>query len=92
MGIMMSCKEVAERANALIDGELGVAERLKIRLHLAICKGCDHFVHQMRQTKALILASAAIPPEEVPPAAIDAILARASAPDPDPELKPKPDG
>jgi anti-sigma factor RsiW len=90
MRIGFSCKDVAERANALIDGELGLADRLRIRLHLAICKGCDHFIHQMRQTKALIRASAAIPPQEVPPAALDEIFARAAGPEPDPE--PKPDG
>ncbi|WP_127903766.1 anti-sigma factor family protein [Solirhodobacter olei] len=90
MGIGFTCKDVAERANALIDGELGFADRLKIRLHLAICKGCDHFIHQMRQTKALIRASAAMPAEEVPPAALDAILARVARPEEEPE--PKPDG
>ena len=92
MGIGFSCKDVAERANALIDGELGLVDRLKIHLHMAICKGCDHFILQMRQTKALIRASAAAEPEgpqeEPPPAVLDGILARAAGPEPDP----KPDG
>ena len=92
MGIMMSCKDVAERANALIDGELGLADRLKIRLHLAICKGCDHFVAQMHHTKALIRASAAIPQGEAPPAALDAILTRLAEQDPDADAKAEPDG
>lgn len=73
--MILKCKDVAERANALLDGELGTWDRLRIQLHLAICTGCTHFIAQMRQTKALIRASAAMP-AEAPPAALDAILAR----------------
>lgn len=51
---MLSCKEVAERASALIDGELSAWERLRIRLHLAMCNGCSHFVAQMRMTDRLV--------------------------------------
>lgn len=50
---MLSCKEVAERASALIDGELGVFDALQMRLHLAMCKGCGAFIGQMRTTRAL---------------------------------------
>ncbi len=89
MGVRFTCKDVAARADALIDGELGLWDRLRIHLHLAICKGCDHFIHQMRQTKAMIRASAALPDEEPAPAALDAILARVAA---EPEPEPKPDG
>lgn len=84
MGVMLKCKDVAERANALLDGELGLWDRARIRLHLAICSGCDHFIHQMRQTKALIRMSAAIPPAEPPTAAaLDAILNRVAQSDPE---------
>lgn len=50
---MLSCKEVSERASALIDGELGMFDLLQMRLHLAMCKGCDAFVRQMRTTRDL---------------------------------------
>lgn len=50
---MLSCKEVATRASALIDGELSTWEALQIRLHLAMCKGCDRFVGQVRTTRDL---------------------------------------
>lgn len=53
---MLSCKEVAERASALIDGELGAFEALQIRLHLAMCKGCGVFIGQMRMTERLTRA------------------------------------
>jgi anti-sigma factor RsiW len=50
---MLNCKEVSERASALIDGELGMFDQLQMRLHLAMCKGCDAFVRQMRTTRDL---------------------------------------
>lgn len=50
---MLSCQEVAARASALIDGELSTWEALQIRLHLAMCKGCDRFVGQVRMTRDL---------------------------------------
>lgn len=55
---MLSCKEVAERASALIDGELGLFDRLQMRLHLAMCKGCGAFIHQMKTTSDLTHSAA----------------------------------
>ena len=50
---MLSCKDVADRASALIDGELSTWDALQIRLHLAMCKGCGRFIEQMRLTDQL---------------------------------------
>lgn len=50
---MLSCKDVATRASAHIDGELTMWEALQMRLHLAMCKGCERFIGQMRTTRAL---------------------------------------
>lgn len=58
---MLSCKEVAERASALIDGELGLMDRLQLRLHLAMCKGCRAFIGQMKITDGLAKAAVARP-------------------------------
>lgn len=63
---MLHCKDVAQRASALIDGELGLFERLQVRLHLAMCRGCDAFIRQMRATRDLTRAAAMA---EEPPAA-----------------------
>lgn len=57
---MMSCKEVAERASALIDGELGVFDLLQLRLHLAMCRGCGEFIRQMRTTSDLTKSAAGL--------------------------------
>ena len=50
---MLSCKDVADRASALIDGELSTWDALQIRLHRAMCKGCGRFIEQMRLTDQL---------------------------------------
>jgi anti-sigma factor ChrR (cupin superfamily) len=50
---MLSCKEVATRASALIDGELSTWQTLQMRLHLAMCNGCERFIGQMRTTRDL---------------------------------------
>lgn len=47
---MLTCRNVADRASALIDGELSAWDALRIRLHLAICRGCTRFIGQMRAT------------------------------------------
>ncbi len=54
---MLSCKEVADRASAMIDGELGAWEMLQMRMHLAMCKGCARFISQMRITRDLTAAA-----------------------------------
>lgn len=75
---MLSCKEVAERASALIDGELGLFDRLQMRLHLAMCKGCGAFVNQMVITNDLTLSAVAqdeLPGEEAD-SRISAILSQ----------------
>jgi len=56
---MLSCKEVATRASALIDGELSTWEALQMRFHLAMCKGCEQFVGQVRTTRDLARTAAA---------------------------------
>lgn len=45
---MFRCREVAERASLLIDGELGPLQRFNMKLHLAMCRGCRTLVEQMR--------------------------------------------
>lgn len=56
---MLSCKEVAERASAMIDGELAVRDTIQMRLHLAMCKGCGRFMDQMRVSRDLTMVDPA---------------------------------
>lgn len=55
---MMSCKEVAEKASALVDGEVSAWEAMQLKVHLAMCKGCGRFVDQIRTTDELTAAAA----------------------------------
>jgi predicted anti-sigma-YlaC factor YlaD len=74
---MLSCRELAERADSWLDGELGPMQGLAIRLHLRMCKGCERFMDQMRRTRdltrAAALAVAKKPGDEAENRRIDAI-------------------
>lgn len=51
---MLSCREVALRADAYLDSELGAWKGLQILLHLKLCKSCQRFMKQMEYTRSLI--------------------------------------
>lgn len=55
---MLTCREVAERAEGWIDQDLSRWAVLQMRLHLAMCKGCSRFIGQMRVTRDLAEAAA----------------------------------
>lgn len=44
---MLSCKEATRLMSAGQDRKLGAAEKLQLRLHLAVCSGCRNFRSQM---------------------------------------------
>jgi hypothetical protein len=46
--MMLSCKEVSHLVSQGLDRRLGLWERLRLRLHLAICDGCTNFSRQMQ--------------------------------------------
>lgn len=51
---MLSCKEVTERATAYLESDLSWWERLKMRLHLAMCAACRQYMTQMAATRRLL--------------------------------------
>ena len=57
---MLTCSEVAERAEDWLDQDLSTWQSLQMRLHLAMCKGCDRFIDQMRRTRDLTQAAASV--------------------------------
>lgn len=44
--MILSCKEATQLVSQGLDRRLGFAERLALRLHLAICNGCSRFRKQ----------------------------------------------
>ena len=45
--MMLTCKEASRLASQGLDRKLGVWDRLRLRLHLAICDACSAFTRQM---------------------------------------------
>jgi len=45
--MILNCKEVTRLVSQGLDRHLGFGERLRLRLHLAICDGCANFRQQM---------------------------------------------
>jgi len=45
--MMLTCKEVSRLVSQGLDRRLGLGERVKLRLHLAICDGCRNFRRQL---------------------------------------------
>lgn len=45
--MMLTCQEVSRLVSQGLDRRLGLFERLRLRLHLAICDGCTNFKKQM---------------------------------------------
>jgi hypothetical protein len=45
---MRTCKEVSELLSQAQERRLGAGERLSVRLHLLICKGCTNFRAQLQ--------------------------------------------
>lgn len=45
---MDNCRQITELVSAGMDRELTLGERLRIRIHLMLCRGCTNFAKQMR--------------------------------------------
>lgn len=45
--MMLKCKEASRLVSQGLDRQLGIGERLRLRVHLAICDGCSNFSKQM---------------------------------------------
>ncbi len=54
--MMLSCKETARLLSQGADRELAFGERLALRVHLAICKGCRNVDAQFRFLRVAVRA------------------------------------
>ena len=64
--MMLSCKETARLLSQGADRELAFGERLSLRVHLAICKGCRNVDAQFRFLRRAIQELARDRDEEKP--------------------------
>lgn len=75
---MLTCREVSEKAQDYTDANVSVWMRMRIWLHLAMCRNCTSFVDQTRKTKQLISQSLARDAKaEVSPDLLEAFKQRA---------------
>ena len=54
---MLTCRDVCEKAQDYVDKSTPMWTRIRIRLHMAMCRNCTNFVDQTRKTKQLISQS-----------------------------------
>ena len=54
MKIMATCKEVSELLSQGQDRQLGRGEKLRLNLHLLVCKGCRNFGDQLVFIRAAV--------------------------------------
>lgn len=74
---MLSCKQVVDRADHLLAGEMPWRQRAGVFFHLVICVHCRRY---MRQLRALLAALPHLRPRATE-AQVDAVMARLHQPD-----------
>lgn len=52
MPIMATCREVSALVSRAMDTHLSIAERLRVRVHLLLCKSCERFAQQVLVLRA----------------------------------------
>ncbi len=45
--IMLSCKKTTQRLSEAQDRGMSMAEKLQLKMHLAMCSGCSNFSKQL---------------------------------------------
>lgn len=55
MNLMHSCRRVSELLSQQLDGQLGPVDRLRLRLHLAMCDDCQEVERQLELMHRLAL-------------------------------------
>lgn len=51
---MLSCRELVERVDDILAGQMTWRERLTVRLHLLMCRHCARYVAQYRRLMGLL--------------------------------------
>ncbi len=67
---MMNCDQITRAAGDFIERRLRFRDRLKVLVHIAMCKGCRAYIEQFRLT---LLGLRSLPQPVVEPAPEDLI-------------------
>ena len=68
---MMTCQEMVELVTSYMEGALPAEEQERFRMHIEMCRGCDHYLGQIEDT---IRATGQLREETVPREALDRLL------------------
>ena len=58
MKLMASCREVTRLVSEGLDRDLAFGERVALRVHFMMCRGCRNFEDQIQQLREAIRALA----------------------------------
>lgn len=51
---MAECKDIAEEASNLLNGDLPLRKRIALHVHLFYCSCCRNYIQQLKQTISTI--------------------------------------
>lgn len=51
---MAECKDIAEEASDLLNGDLPFRRRIALHLHILYCTCCKNYIQQLKQTISTI--------------------------------------
>jgi predicted anti-sigma-YlaC factor YlaD len=47
---MLTCRDIADLASDHLEGQLSLAQRIPVRIHLAMCRHCRRYLEQVGHT------------------------------------------
>jgi hypothetical protein len=56
----LTCQELVELVTDYFENALGPADRARFEAHVADCRGCDIYLHQIQTTLKLVGATAGL--------------------------------
>ncbi|MCC6997172.1 MAG: zf-HC2 domain-containing protein [Deltaproteobacteria bacterium] len=71
---MLTCREITELVTDYLEGNLGLADRLRFQLHLGMCRHCRAYLRQLRATIAAMKKLSQPAPDEAMPTDVQAEL------------------
>lgn len=58
---MFNCREVSRKVSASLDGQLSMSQRMLLWMHLAMCRYCMRFKHQLLMVHELVRQNPGVP-------------------------------
>ena len=71
---MLTCQEITVKASLMVDGELGLRERIAMRMHLMMCANCRRFARQFKALVASMASHNRLESEAISPEFVDRVM------------------